>query len=125
MTCWCGLFYIFIYKELTVLVMQQSNDTCLAYTLAAISNLLFENGISSTSKMLGLSCSPLTSVGITLSVQEQLFVLLRGSLKRAESLKLKHLVASNHLAMAKFDLTVMKFSIYRTLLFEDTGTISI
>ncbi|KAK4275586.1 hypothetical protein QN277_018642 [Acacia crassicarpa] len=84
---------------------QQSNDTCLAYTLAAISNLLFENGISSTSKMLGLSYSPLTSVGITLSVQQQLFVLLRGSLKRAESLKLKRLVASNHLAMAKFDLT--------------------
>ncbi|XP_028751952.1 anaphase-promoting complex subunit 5 isoform X2 [Neltuma alba] len=84
---------------------QQSNDTCLAYTLAAISNLLFENGISSTSKMLGLSYSPLTSIGITLSVQQQLFVLLRGSLKRAESLKLKRLVASNHLAMAKFDLT--------------------
>ncbi|XP_047148692.1 anaphase-promoting complex subunit 5 isoform X2 [Vigna umbellata] len=37
--------------------------------------------------------------------QQQLFVLLRGSLKRAESLKLKRLVASNHLAMAKFDLT--------------------
>lgn len=84
---------------------QQSNDTCLAYTLAAISNLLFENGISSTSKMLGLSYSPLTSIGTTLSVQQQLFVLLRGSLKRAESLKLKRLVASNHLAMAKFDLT--------------------
>ncbi|XP_022632321.1 anaphase-promoting complex subunit 5-like isoform X3 [Vigna radiata var. radiata] len=42
--------------------------------------------------------------------QQQLFVLLRGSLKRTKSLKLKRLVASNHLAMAKFDLTVMKFS---------------
>lgn len=87
--------------------MQQSNDTCLAYTLAAISNLLFENGISSTA---GSSYSPFTSIGVSLSVQQQMFVLLRGSLKRTKSLKLKRLVASNHLAMAKFDLTVMKFS---------------
>jgi len=92
--------------------VQQSNDTCLAYTLAAISNLLFENGISSTAGTLGSSYSPFTSIGVSLSVQQQLFVLLRGSLKRAESLKLKRLVASNHLAMAKFDLTVMKFSDY-------------
>ncbi|KAK7385926.1 hypothetical protein VNO78_31903 [Psophocarpus tetragonolobus] len=84
---------------------QQSNDTCLAYTLAAISNLLFENGISSTAGTLGSSYSPFTSLGVSHSVQQQLFVLLRGSLKRAESLKLKRLVASNHLAMAKFDLT--------------------
>ncbi|BAT80783.1 Anaphase-promoting complex subunit 5 Cyclosome subunit 5 [Vigna angularis] len=84
---------------------QQSNDICLAYTLAAISNLLFENGISSTAGTLGSSYSPFTSIGVSLSVQQQLFVLLRGSLKRAESLKLKRLVASNHLAMAKFDLT--------------------
>lgn len=87
--------------------MQHSNDTNLAYTLAAISNLLFENGISSTAGILGSSYSPFTSMGISLSVQQQLFVLLRGSLKRAENLKLKRLLASNHLAMAKFDLTVM------------------
>lgn len=84
---------------------QHSNDTNLAYTLAAISNLLFENGISSTAGILGSSYSPFTSMGISLSVQQQLFVLLRGSLKRAENLKLKRLLASNHLAMAKFDLT--------------------
>ncbi|XP_050249398.1 anaphase-promoting complex subunit 5 isoform X1 [Quercus robur] len=84
---------------------QLSNDTCLAYTLAAICNLLSEIGVSSTAGILGSSFSPLTSIGISLSVQQQLFVLLRGSLKRAESLKLKRLVASNHLAMAKFDLT--------------------
>ncbi|XP_057438930.1 anaphase-promoting complex subunit 5-like [Lotus japonicus] len=83
---------------------QQNNDTCLAYTLAAISNLLFENGISSTAGILGSSYSPFTSIGISLSVQQQLFVLLRGSLTRAENLKLKRLVASNHLAMAKFEL---------------------
>uniref|UniRef100_A0A2N9EY67 Anaphase-promoting complex subunit 5 n=1 Tax=Fagus sylvatica TaxID=28930 RepID=A0A2N9EY67_FAGSY len=84
---------------------QQSNDTCLAYTLAAICNLLSEIGVSSTAGILGSSFSPLTSIGISLSVQQQLFVLLKGSLKRAESLRLKRLVASNHLAMAKFDLT--------------------
>ena len=87
-------------------LVQQSNDTCLAYTLAAICNLLSETGISSTTGILGSSYSPLTRIGISLSVQQQLFVLLRGSLKRAENLKLKRLVASNHLAMAKFDLTV-------------------
>lgn len=48
----------------------------------------------------------MTSVGTSLSVQQQLFVLLKGSIKRAESLKLKQLVAANHLAKAKFDLTV-------------------
>ncbi|XP_024928384.3 anaphase-promoting complex subunit 5 [Ziziphus jujuba] len=84
---------------------QQSNDTCLAYTLAAICNLLSETGISSTTGILGSSLSPFTSIGISLSVQQQLFVLLRGSLKRAENLKLKRLVASSHLAMARFDLT--------------------
>ncbi|EOX93115.1 hypothetical protein QUC31_003980 [Theobroma cacao] len=84
---------------------QHSNDTCLAYTLAAISNLLSEIGFSTTSGILGSPFSPMTSVGTSLSVQQQLFVLLKGSLKRAESLKLKQLVAANHLSMAKFDLT--------------------
>lgn len=86
--------------------VQQSNDTCLAFTLAAVCNMLSEIGVSSTAGILGSSFSPLTSIGISLSVQQQLFVLLRGSLKRAESLKLKRLVTSNHLAKAKFDLTV-------------------
>ncbi|XVE72336.1 hypothetical protein DITRI_Ditri11bG0031600 [Diplodiscus trichospermus] len=84
---------------------QHSNDTCLAYTLAAICNLLSEIGFSTTSGILGSPFSPMTSVGTSLSVQQQLFVLLKGSLKRAESLKLKQLIAANHLAMAKFDLT--------------------
>lgn len=86
--------------------VQQSNDTSLAYTLAAICNLLSEVGVSSTAGILGSSISPLTCIGISLSVQQQLFVLLRGSLKRAESLNLRRLVASNHLAKAKFDLMV-------------------
>ncbi|XP_034702984.1 anaphase-promoting complex subunit 5-like isoform X2 [Vitis riparia] len=84
---------------------QQSNDTCLAYTLAAICNLLSAIGISSTTGILGSSYGPVTSIGTSLSIQQQLFVLLRRSLKRADSLKLKRLMASNRLAMAKFDLT--------------------
>lgn len=84
--------------------MQQSNDSCLAYTLAAICNLSSEIGSSITAGILGTSYSPMTSMGSSVSVAQQLFVLLKESLKRAESLKLKRLIASNHLAMAKFDL---------------------
>ncbi|KAK6116325.1 hypothetical protein DH2020_049952 [Rehmannia glutinosa] len=84
---------------------QYSDDTCLAYTLAAISNLLSEIGISKTSGIIGSSYWPVAGIGTSLSVQQQLFVLLRRSLKRAESLKLKRLVASIHLEIAKFDMT--------------------
>ncbi|KAH9706057.1 Anaphase-promoting complex subunit 5 [Citrus sinensis] len=94
-----------VLTEAVCLSQQHSNDTCLAYTLAAISNLLSEIGISTTTGILGSSYSPITSIGTTLSVQQQLFVLLKESFRRAESLKLKRLVAANHLAMAKFDLT--------------------
>ncbi|KAM7278780.1 hypothetical protein ACFE04_005914 [Oxalis oulophora] len=84
---------------------QYSNDTCLAYTLATICNLLSEFGISNATGLLRTSYSPMTSVATSLSVQQQLFVLLKRSLKRADDLKLKQLVASNHLTMAKFELT--------------------
>ncbi|KAI5654046.1 hypothetical protein M9H77_31233 [Catharanthus roseus] len=84
---------------------QQSDDTCLAYTLAAICNLLSEIGISNLTGIIGSSSSSVANLGSSLSIQQQLFVLLRRSTKRAESLKLKRLVASSHLAMAKFDLT--------------------
>ncbi|XP_016537856.1 anaphase-promoting complex subunit 5 isoform X1 [Capsicum annuum] len=84
---------------------QQNNDSCLAYTLAAICKLLSEFGVSNMRGLIGSSYSPVTSIGTALSTQQLLYVLLRRSLKRAESLKLKRLVASNHLAMAKFDLT--------------------
>ncbi|XP_020554997.1 anaphase-promoting complex subunit 5 [Sesamum indicum] len=83
---------------------QYSDDTCLAYTLAAISNLLAEIGVSKTSGIIGSSCWPVAGIGTSLSVQQQLFVLLRRSLKRAESLKLKRLVASIHLEIAKYDI---------------------
>ncbi|KAF2314761.1 hypothetical protein GH714_033476 [Hevea brasiliensis] len=92
----------------------QSNDSCLAYTLAAICNLSSEIGSSITAGILGTSYSPETSMGSSVSVAQQLFVLLKESLKRAESLKLKRLVASNHLAMAKFDL--MHVHVQRPLL---------
>ncbi|TMW88406.1 hypothetical protein EJD97_018603 [Solanum chilense] len=86
---------------------QQNNDSCLAYTLAAICKLLSEFGVSNMRGLIGSSYSPVTSIGTSLSTQQLLYVLLRRSLKRAESLKLKRLVASNHLAMAKFDLTTI------------------
>ncbi|KAH7578445.1 hypothetical protein ACOSQ2_000294 [Xanthoceras sorbifolium] len=94
-----------VLTEAVCLSQQRSNDTCLAYTLAAICNLLSEIGISTATGILGSSYSPISSIGTSLSVQQQLFVLLKESSRRAESLKLKRLVAANHLAMAKFDLT--------------------
>ncbi|WZZ56691.1 hypothetical protein YC2023_056798 [Brassica napus] len=81
-----------------------SNDTCLAYTLAAMSNLLSEMGIASTTSVLGSSYSPVTSTASLLSVQQRVYILLKESLRRADTLKLRRLVASNHLAMAKFEL---------------------
>ncbi|XP_024981505.1 anaphase-promoting complex subunit 5 isoform X2 [Cynara cardunculus var. scolymus] len=94
-----------VLTEAVRVCQQHSDDTCLAYTLTAICNLLSEVGISNMTGIMGTSDSQMTSIGTSLSVQQQLFVLLRRSLKRADSLKLKRLVASNHLAMAKFDLT--------------------
>lgn len=89
-----------------LLILQLSNDTCLAYTLAAMSNLLSEMGIASTTCVLGSSYSPVTSTASSLSVQQRVYILLKESLRRADSLKLRRLVASNHLAMAKFELMV-------------------
>ncbi|WZZ19448.1 hypothetical protein YC2023_112537 [Brassica napus] len=86
------------------LALELSNDTCLAYTLAAMSNLLSEMGIASTTSVLGASYSSVTSTASSLSVQQRVYILLKESLRRADTLKLKRLVASNHLAMAKFEL---------------------
>ncbi|KAK4493345.1 hypothetical protein RD792_017764 [Penstemon davidsonii] len=88
---------------------QYSDDTCLAYTLVAISNLYSEIGISKMSRIIGSSSWPVAGMGTSLSAQQQLFVLLQRSLKRAESYKLKRLVASIHLEIAKYDLTVRVF----------------
>lgn len=73
--------------------------------MAAISNLLSEIGISKTSGIVGSSYWPVSGLDTSVSVQQQLYVLLRRSLKRAECLKLKRLVASIHLEIAKYDIT--------------------
>ncbi|XP_071737598.1 anaphase-promoting complex subunit 5 [Rutidosis leptorrhynchoides] len=94
-----------VLAEAVRLCQQHNDDTCLAYTLTAICNLLSEVGISKMTGIMGASDSHVSSIGTSLSVQQQLIVLLKRSVKRADSLKLKRLVASNYLAMAKFDLT--------------------
>ncbi|KAK9155237.1 hypothetical protein Sjap_002717 [Stephania japonica] len=97
-----------VLSEAVQVSQQHNDDTCLSYTLAAICNLLSEIGILSASGMIGSSTMLATTFGSSLSIQQQLLVLLTRSLKRAESLKLTRLVAANHLAMAKFDLTHVK-----------------
>ncbi|EPS62003.1 hypothetical protein M569_12790, partial [Genlisea aurea] len=84
---------------------QYSDDTCLAYTLVAISNLLSELAFPKTSGVIGSSHGHVADIGASLSVQQELYFLIRRSLNRSESLKLKRLVASIHLEMAKYDLT--------------------
>lgn len=87
--------------------MQNNDDNCLAYTLAAICDLMSEIGVPSRNGMIGSSqTAASTGLGTLLSTQQQLLVLLQRSLKRADSLKLTRLVALNHLALAKFDLKV-------------------
>ncbi|GER33571.1 anaphase-promoting complex subunit 5 [Striga asiatica] len=94
-----------VLSEAVRVSQQYSDDTCLSYTLVAIANLLSEIGISETRGIMGSSYWPVADIGTSLSVQQQLYVLLRRSLKRAESLKLKRLVASIHLEIAKYDIT--------------------
>ncbi|KAF7151283.1 hypothetical protein RHSIM_Rhsim02G0232100 [Rhododendron simsii] len=107
-------------------IWEHNDDTCLAYTLAAICNLFSEVGISGTSRILESSNSPGTPIGTSLSIQQQLLVLLRRSLKRAESLKLKRLVAWNHVSMAKFYLMGLGLSssdVYREFSSENSTMI--
>ncbi|EES02737.1 anaphase-promoting complex subunit 5 [Sorghum bicolor] len=90
-----------------VRVSQMNNDdSCLAYVLGAISNLLSKIGISNT---VGIITSPYSlgtniGLGTPLSIQQQLLVLLKRSLKRADALKLPSLLSFDHLLLAKFDL---------------------
>lgn len=90
-------------------LVQNNDDACLTYTLAAICNLLFETGTSRHS--IGVIGSPhslgtSTGMGTPSSTQQLLLVLLKRSLKRADSLKLTSLLAHNRLTLAKFDLKV-------------------
>ncbi|XP_078178031.1 anaphase-promoting complex subunit isoform X2 [Carex rostrata] len=90
---------------------RNNDDACLTYTLAAICNLLFETGTSRHS--IGVIGSPhslgtSTGMGTPSSTQQLLLVLLKRSLKRADSLKLTSLLAHNRLTLAKFDLKHVK-----------------
>ncbi|KAG8092857.1 hypothetical protein GUJ93_ZPchr0012g21772 [Zizania palustris] len=90
-----------------VRVSQMNNDdSCLAYILGAISNLLSKIGMSSTIGTIGSPYSLGNNIGLgtPLSIQQQLLVLLKRSLKRADTLKLTSLVSFDHLSLAKFDL---------------------
>lgn len=90
-----------------------SDDACLAYTLAAICNLLLDVGISSTAGILGSQDSLETSMslGAPLTTQQQLLVLLNRSMKRADTLKLMSLMAFNRLALSKFELKHVRRSL--------------
>ncbi|KAF8655786.1 hypothetical protein HU200_060947 [Digitaria exilis] len=90
-----------------VRVSQMNNDdSCLAYVLGAISNLLAKIGMSNTVGIVSSPYSLGTNIGLgtPLSIQQQLLVLLKRSLKRADLLKLPSLLAFDHLSLAKFDL---------------------
>ncbi|XP_006650311.2 anaphase-promoting complex subunit 5 isoform X1 [Oryza brachyantha] len=90
-----------------VRVSQMNNDdSCLAYILGAISNLLSKIGMSSTVGTIGSPYSLGNNIGLgtPLSIQQQLLVLLKRSLKRADTLKLTSLLSFDHLSLAKFDL---------------------
>ncbi|KAL6622673.1 hypothetical protein ACP70R_032556 [Stipagrostis hirtigluma subsp. patula] len=90
-----------------VRVSQMNNDdSCLACILGAISNLLSKIGMSNTAGVIGSSFSLGTNIGLgtPLSIQQQLLVLLKRSLKRADVLKLPGLLSFDHLSLAKYDL---------------------
>ncbi|TKW29745.1 hypothetical protein SEVIR_3G415900v4 [Setaria viridis] len=90
-----------------VRVSQMNNDdSCLAYVLGAISNLLSKIGMSNTVGVISSPYSLGTNIGLgtPLSIQQQLLVLLKRSLKRADVLKLPSLLSFDHLSLAKFDL---------------------
>ncbi|KAM0827131.1 hypothetical protein ACQ4PT_068397 [Festuca glaucescens] len=90
-----------------VRVSQMNNDdSCLAYILGAISNLLSKIGISNTVGIIGspYSLGNNSGLGTPLSIQQQLLVLLKRSLKRADMLKLTSLLSFDHISLAKFDL---------------------
>ncbi|CAN6185615.1 unnamed protein product [Urochloa humidicola] len=90
-----------------VRVSQMNNDdSCLAYVLGAISNLLSKIGMSNTVGIISSPYSLGTNIGLgtPLSIQQQLLVLLKRSLKRADVLKLPSLLSFDHLSLAKFDL---------------------
>ena len=97
--------------------IQNNDDACLAYILGAISNLLSKIGISSTVGIIGSPYSLGNNIGLgtPLSMQQQLLVLLKRSLKRADMLKLTSLLSFDHISLAKFDLKVRSRLYYSNL----------
>jgi len=95
-------------RNLSILLFQWqlNDDSCLAYTLTVICNLLSQFGMTSTTRFLGSSYAPMTSIDSSLTIHQQLYVLLRRALNRSESLKLSLLVSANRLEMAKFEMMV-------------------
>jgi anaphase-promoting complex subunit 5 len=97
-----------VLTDSSILFFQNNDDSCLAYVLGAISNLLSKIGISNTVGIISSPYSLGTNIGLgtPLSIQQQLLVLLKRSLKRADALKLPSLLSFDHLSLAKFDLKV-------------------
>ncbi|KAJ8446095.1 hypothetical protein Cgig2_017597 [Carnegiea gigantea] len=83
---------------------RHNDDSCLTYTLTVICNLLSQFGMTSTTRFLGSSYAPMTSIDSSLTIHQQLYVLLRRVLNRSESLKLSLLVSATRLEMAKFEM---------------------
>lgn len=109
----CGIMHVhFGHPKLALEVLteavqasqQLNDDSCLAYTLTVICNLLSQFGMTSTTRFLGSSYAPMTSIDSSLTIHQQLYVLLRRALNRSESLKLSLLVSANRLEMAKFEM---------------------
>lgn len=97
-----------VLTDSTILFFQNNDDSCLAYVLGAISNLLSKIGILNSVGIISSPYSLGTNIGLgtPLSIQQQLLVLLKRSLKRADILRLPSLLSFDHLSLAKFDLKV-------------------
>jgi anaphase-promoting complex subunit 5 len=69
------------------------------------------------SNTVGIISSPYSlgtniGLGTPLSIQQQLLVLLKRSLKRADILKLPSLLSFDHLSLAKFELKVRSLLVF-------------
>ncbi|EFJ22492.1 hypothetical protein SELMODRAFT_104828 [Selaginella moellendorffii] len=90
--------------------MQNNDDACLAHSLAALCHLLSEVGVAAEVTKAGAIGDFDRSIGPQLAAQQHLLLSLKRCLKRALELKLPNLVAFSRLALAKFDLQVIRIS---------------
>ncbi|KAJ7540662.1 hypothetical protein O6H91_10G025200 [Diphasiastrum complanatum] len=93
-------------NEAVRIAQQNNDDSCLAHTLAALCHLLDEVGVTVDASAVGGASDPVfeSGSGASLAIQQQLLLLLRRCLRRAQELKLPHLIAFSRLSLAKFDL---------------------